>query len=196
MKNKARLHKPGFLRAHSKLQNHSCELPTIKRKVVDASKPLLSGNQKIKQLSRINSPPSEKEKREVTQMHRIKLLAATAVAGFFLLLTSPKTSEAQVSVNIGVAPSCPYGYYEAPPYACAPYGYYGPEWFSGGAFIGAGPWFHGPANFNGHVDNHFHPEHGYTGPMPHAGDRPEAGHEHPPANFHGNEVHDGHGHVR
>jgi len=29
------------------------------------------------------------------------------------------------------------------PYACAPYGYYGPEWFSGGIFIGAGPWYHG-----------------------------------------------------
>ena len=27
------------------------------------------------------------------------------------------------------------------PYACAPYGYYGPDWFAGGVFIGAGPWY-------------------------------------------------------
>ena len=129
-------------------------------------------------------------------MHCFKLLAVTAVTGLFFLVTSPRNSDAQVSVNVDVAPNCPYGYYEAPPYACAPYGYYGPEWFSGGVFIGAGPWFHGPANFHGHVDTHFHPDHGYTGPMPHRGDRPEAGHEHPAANFRGNEMHDGRGHVR
>ena len=46
-------------------------------------------------------------------------------------------------VYAGVPPVCPYGYYGYYPYACAPYGYYGPEWFSGGIFIGAGPWFHG-----------------------------------------------------
>ncbi|MGA9526516.1 MAG: hypothetical protein WBS24_00225 [Terriglobales bacterium] len=48
-----------------------------------------------------------------------------------------------VGVGVGVAPVCPYGYYPDYPYACAPYGYYGPEWFSGGVFIGAGPWYHG-----------------------------------------------------
>ena len=42
---------------------------------------------------------------------------------------------------IGAPPVCPYGYYEYYPYACAPYGYYGPAWFSGGIFIGAGPWY-------------------------------------------------------
>ena len=31
------------------------------------------------------------------------------------------------------------------------------EWFVNGVFIGAGPWFHGPSDFHGHVDNHFHP---------------------------------------
>jgi hypothetical protein len=41
-----------------------------------------------------------------------------------------------------------------------------PEWFNGGVFIGSGRWFHGPANFRGHVDNHYHAEHGYAGPMP------------------------------
>jgi hypothetical protein len=39
-------------------------------------------------------------------------------------------------------PVCEWGYYAYYPYACAPYGYYGPEWFYGGFFIGAGPWFH------------------------------------------------------
>jgi hypothetical protein len=62
-------------------------------------------------------------------------------------------SQAQVSVGIGVGPvgvavggvpACAYGYYGYAPYACAPYGYYGPDWFVGGVFVGAGPWFHGP----------------------------------------------------
>src|SRR6202012_340899 len=125
-------------------------------------------------------------------MNAFKYVALSAVAGLSFLATTPQTAQAQVHVSIGVAPSCPYGYYETAPYGCAPYGYYGPEWFSGGVFIGAGPWFHGPANFHGHVDNHFHPDHGYKGPMPHPGDRVAPGREHPPANFHGNEVHDGH----
>src|SRR5580658_5372981 len=67
------------------------------------------------------------------------------------ILTLPIAySQAQVAVGIrvgpgylGAAPACAYGYYSYYPYACAPYGYYGPEWFSGGIFIGAGPWFHG-----------------------------------------------------
>lgn len=125
-------------------------------------------------------------------MSGFKLLAFTAIAGLGLTV-APPASQAQISVNIGAAPDCPYGYYETAPYGCAPYGYYGPEWFSGGVFIGAGPWFHGPANFHGHVDTHFHPDHGYKGPMPARGERPTPEHAHPPANFHGNEVHDGHG---
>ena len=128
-------------------------------------------------------------------MRGFRYVALTAVAGLSFLSASSKPVEAQVNINIGVAPNCPYGYYETAPYGCAPYGYYGPEWFTGGAFVGAGPWFHGPSNFHGHVDNHYHPEHGYKGPAPHAGDKVEAGREHPPANFQGNEAHDGHGHV-
>ena len=42
---------------------------------------------------------------------------------------------------VGAPPVCAYGYYSYYPYACAPYGYYGPRWFVGGAFIGAGPWY-------------------------------------------------------
>ena len=128
-------------------------------------------------------------------MRGFRSVAFATVAGLSLLTISTKPARAQISVNIGVAPNCPYGYYEAAPYGCAPYGYYGPEWFNGGAFIGAGPWFHGPANFHGYVDNHYHPDHGYRGPMPHPGDHIEQGHEHPPTNFHGNEMHDGHGHM-
>src|SRR5258708_29563978 len=45
-------------------------------------------------------------------------------------------------VYYGSAPVCTYGYYDYSPYDCAPYGYYGPDWFVGGVFIGAGPWYH------------------------------------------------------
>jgi hypothetical protein len=128
-------------------------------------------------------------------MRNFKIFALTAVAAACFAVASPNP-QAQVAVSVGVAPECPYGYYDAPPYDCAPYGYYGPEWFTGGVFIGVGPWFHGPANFHGHVNNHFHPEHGYNGPRPHPGDRPEPG---KPvgkvAHFKGNEVRDGRGHV-
>ena len=57
------------------------------------------------------------------------------------------TAHAQVRVGVGVgvgpeyvgpAPACAYGYYGYAPYACAPYGYYGPDYFVGGAFIGRG----------------------------------------------------------
>ncbi|HVW10760.1 MAG TPA: hypothetical protein VHC90_19375 [Bryobacteraceae bacterium] len=112
----------------------------------------------------------------------------------FMMFVAPQ-SQAQVGVglNIGPAPVCPYGYYEDSPYDCAPYGYYGPEWFDNGVFIGAGPWFHGPRDFHGHIDNHFRRDHGYRGEMPHRGDHAD---RHIDAqHFHGNEVHDGHGHA-
>ena len=73
------------------------------------------------------------------------------------LLSIPSSAPAQVSINIGAAPVCPYGYYDEAPYNCAPYGYYGPEWFSGGAFIGAGPWFHGSSDFHGPLDARLSP---------------------------------------
>ena len=93
-----------------------------------------------------------------------------------------------VGIAIGPEPICPYGYFDYAPYDCAPYGYYGPDWFLNGVFIGAGPWFHGPHGFYGHVDNRWDPHHGYTGPLPARG-------EHPFSGFQANEARDGNGHV-
>jgi hypothetical protein len=127
-------------------------------------------------------------------MRSIKILAiAVALVGGAMAVTAPP-AQAQVSINIGVAPDCPYGYYDVPPYACAPAGYYGPEWFSGDVFIGAGPWFHGPSGFRGHVNNDFHPAHGYHGPMPARGEKFDPAKRVDAAHFHGGEVRDGRGH--
>jgi hypothetical protein len=128
-------------------------------------------------------------------MNKLKYIAVAALAGAALTAGASRPA-GQVAVDIGVAPDCPYGYYDYAPYACAPYGYYGPEWFSGGVFIGAGPWFHGPEGFHGHVNNHFDVAHGYKGPAPNRGDKPEPGKDLSHIqHFKGNEVHDGHGHV-
>ena len=130
-------------------------------------------------------------------MNRFKFLALAVVAGLFFAVTAPRIeAQASVGVNIGAAPNCPYGYYDTTPYGCAPYGYYCPEWFSGGAFVGAGPWFHGPGTFQGQVNNNLHPDHGYKGPTPKVGDKPETSKPlDKVANFKGNEVRDGHGNV-
>jgi hypothetical protein len=132
---------------------------------------------------------------EVTMVRYASFVFAAAAAA--TLAAMPLRAPAQVSINIGPAPDCPYGYYDFAPYACAPYGYYGSEWFLNGVFVGAGPWFHGPRDFHGHIDNHFDTRHGYRGPLPRVGDRRNPS-EHPGrvAHFHGNEVHDGRGHGR
>lgn len=116
-----------------------------------------------------------------------KSLGLLTLAAGLLFANSPKTP-AQIAVGIGVAPDCPYGYFDYAPYDCAPYGYYGPDWFSGGLFIGAGPWFHGGRGFYGHVDNRYDPHNGYRGPMPGRGEQAFT-------HFHGNEARDGQGHV-
>lgn len=80
--------------------------------------------------------------------------------GLLVFAAGIGTAHAQVAVRVGPVgvavpgpayvgppPNCAYGYYGYYPYACAPYGYYGPNYFAGGVFIGAGPWFHG---FYGH----------------------------------------------
>jgi hypothetical protein len=117
-----------------------------------------------------------------------KSVVLSAIAFAALSSVRPARSQVSVGVNIGPAPVCPYGYFDYAPYSCAPYGYYGPDWFVDGIFIGAGPWFHGPAGFHGHVDNRFDPHHGYRGPLPARG--AEAFNH-----FQANEARDGRGHV-
>ena len=121
-------------------------------------------------------------------MQIVKYLAVFALA--VALLSAAPLAPAQVSigVNLGPAPICPYGYFDYAPYDCAPYGYYGPDWFISGVFIGAGPWFHGPRGFVGHVDNRYDPHHGYHGPMPERGAQPFQ-------HFQGNEARDGRGNI-
>lgn len=71
-----------------------------------------------------------------------------ALLGIGLFCASFASAQ-RVVVGVGVGPAyvgpppvCAYGYYDYYPYACAPYGYYGPQWFVNGAFIGVGPWYH------------------------------------------------------
>jgi hypothetical protein len=75
---------------------------------------------------------------------------SAALLGILLLL--PGHANAQVAVGVrvgpvgvavGAEPVCAYGYYPYYPYACAPVGYWGPNYFVGGIFVGAGPWFRG-----------------------------------------------------
>jgi hypothetical protein len=117
-------------------------------------------------------------------MRVLKYLGSFVVAS--AMLSAVSSTPAQVSVNIGVAPVCPYGYFPYAPYDCAPYGYYGTDWFTGGVFIGAGPWFHGNHGFYGHVDQRYDPRHGYHGPTPERGEQPFNG-------FRANAAHDEHG---
>jgi len=79
-----------------------------------------------------------------------------ALVGAFALLAGvaarPASAQVRVGIGIGVgapvpvyvapAPVCTYGYYGYAPYRCAPYGFYGPQYFVNGVFIGAGPWYH------------------------------------------------------
>src|ERR1700675_1579082 len=115
-------------------------------------------------------------------MFKVSALVFTVLTIALLCCTPVAPAQVSVGVNIGVAPVCPYGYFDYAPYDCAPYGYYGPDWFVGGIFIGAGPWFHR------HVDNRFDPQHGYSGPVPVRG-------SHAFNHFQANEARDGRGHV-
>jgi hypothetical protein len=121
----------------------------------------------------------------------MRLIKSTLLLSLLCLIgpsNSLAPAQVGIGVNIGPEPYCPYGYFDYTPYDCAPYGYYGPDWFNGGIFIGVGPWFHGPHGFYGHVDNRYDPHNGYRGPMPARG-------EHPFNGFRGNEARDGAGHT-
>ena len=78
----------------------------------------------------------------------MKYLRLLALVG--LLMVPLAYSQAQVRIGVGIGfgpgyvggpPACAYGYYSYYPYACAPYGFYGPSYFANGIFIGAGPWY-------------------------------------------------------
>jgi hypothetical protein len=89
--------------------------------------------------------------KSLNKFRSMKYMRYLALFGVLMIL--PLTyaqAEVRVGVGIGIGPGyvsgppvCAYGYYPDYPYGCAPYGYYGPSWFSGGVFIGAGPWYHG-----------------------------------------------------
>src|SRR5580700_2176208 len=127
-------------------------------------------------------------------MRGLKVLILATVVGVSCA-TSSGNAQAQVGIAIGVAPECPYGYYDVAPYSCAPSGYYGPEWFTGDVFVGAGPWFHGPSNFRGNVNRSFHPDNGYRGPMPNRGEKFDPAKRVDKDHFKGNEERDGRGHA-
>jgi hypothetical protein len=123
------------------------------------------------------------------------------------IATGARRAVAQVNISIGVgapvapapvvvAPVCPYGYFNYAPYSCSPFGYYGPQWFVGGVFLGAGPWFHGPVGFIGYVNRAYDPRFGYRGPYPHRGERADWGrHAGWERQFHGNEMREEHVHA-
>jgi len=119
-------------------------------------------------------------------------LFALGLAGI-AMAAAPLDSQAQINISIGAEPSCPYGYYDYAPYRCSPSGYYSPQYFNGGVFVGVGPWFHGANEFHGTVNNRYDPNHGYKGRMPAVGDKAETPAR--PQAFKGNEERDGRGNV-
>src|ERR1700688_3627342 len=101
--------------------------------------------------SRVRNKVDGQHKEDVMRSYRLVLLAMLFALPFTVI------AKAQVDVGVGVGPAvvggpedygyeyappvCDWGYYPYAPYGCAPYGYYGPQWFYGGVFIGAGPWY-------------------------------------------------------
>ena len=123
-------------------------------------------------------------------MRYLKYVALLSV----LLFAFAGSAHAQVAVGVrvgpvaaavGPAPVCAYGYYGYYPYACAPYGYYGSNWFVNGAFIGAGPWYHSywGHGYYGHPWYGYRPGYGYHGYAYSAPVRGYVGH--PAPAFHG-----------
>ena len=106
------------------------------------------------------------ESLETNRMRGVKsfVIAAALLVSAVLI---PK-ADAQVSITFGAPPSCPYGYYNYAPYACAPPGYYGPGYFYNGIFLGVGPWAYwgynhgwGSYRFRGPGGGRYHPHSGY-----------------------------------
>ena len=135
------------------------------------------------------------------------LLGTTAILAGLVLAPAAK---AQVAVEIGVPPVCAYGYYEAPPYGCAPMGFYGPGYFYNGIFLGVGPWggwgyrhgwgehrfveagggrYHGRGGYEANHGHYAHGGEGHGGP--HGGAHPggHPGGPHGGGEHHGGEEH-------
>ena len=82
-------------------------------------------------------------------MRYLRLFALLGICLGIGLVSASNANAQRVTFGVGFggpayygpAPVCAYGYYGYYPYGCAPYGYYGPEWFDGGVFFGAGPWW-------------------------------------------------------
>jgi hypothetical protein len=82
----------------------------------------------------------------------MRILKYGAVLGILFIVGSLAHAQVAIGIRVGPGyydyddlgppPDCVYGYYPSYPYSCAPYGYYGPDYFIGGVFIGAGPWYH------------------------------------------------------
>ena len=85
-------------------------------------------------------------------MRRFRLVLLTTLLVLPLSVAAIAQDE-DVEEDVGVGPAlvaapmvyappvCEWGYYSYYPYACAPYGFYGPGWFDEGLFIGVGPWW-------------------------------------------------------
>ena len=125
-------------------------------------------------------------------MNGLKYLVVAAKAAILVAAGTPRAM-AQISVNLGVAPSAPMGTTTTLLNQCVPTGYDGPESVPGCTFIGVGPWFHGREEFRGHVNNNFDVQRGYSGRVPNNGERQRGGGR-APRGFKGNEVRDGRGH--
>ena len=112
-----------------------------------------------------------------------RLAMFTALVGSFALGFPVSTVHAatllegtpQVGIAIGVPlvePVCSYGYYDYEPYACAPMGFWGPEYFYRGHFRGSGPWEAQGRGYNrGNGEKNFHQANLHAGRSPGLGSR-------------------------
>ena len=88
-------------------------------------------------------------------MRALRYLMVISLLAIPMALARPAQGQVVIGIGIGPVvgypapyamagpPVCQWGYYPFYPYACAPYGYWGSDWFNGGVFIGAGPWYQG-----------------------------------------------------
>jgi hypothetical protein len=103
------------------------------------------------------------------KVFNFKVLAVVLV--LFATLSMVPSANAGVGIYITppviavTPPVCEFGYYDYEPYSCAPYGYYPPDFFYGGVFIGVGPWWGWGYNhgWGGHPFYGNYRGHGYEG---------------------------------